>query len=155
MSKNFGVAVANTSTSEVVVIDLTTKTFSNDYDFPHSARVLACKDNVVAIMSTEDALVGQLWIKNIYEKQTKMSKSSVPLHSKEVHLAAISSEGHFVVTGSRDSTLCFSTLNQILFPFRQYQYNEKVGKCNSLFTVVNHVLHSSNSLCFYVKVPFL
>ena len=156
MSKNFGVALANTSTSEIVAIDLTTKQLiSNDYDFPHSARVLACKDNVVAIMSTEDALVGQMWIKNIFEKQTKMSKSSVPLHSKEVHLAAISSEGHFVVTGSRDSTLCFSTLNQILFPFRQYQYNEKVGKCNSLFTVVNHVLHSSNSLCFYVKVPFL
>lgn len=157
MSKNFGVAVANTSTNEIVVIELGSsdgELISNHYEFPHSARVLACKDNVIAIMSTEDALVGQIWIKNIYEKQTKMSKYSVPLHSKEVHLAAISSEGHFLVTGSRDSTLCFSTLNQILFPFRQYQYNEKVGKYNSLFTVVNRFCILP-TLCFYVKVPFL
>ncbi|GFH53532.1 hypothetical protein CTEN210_10008 [Chaetoceros tenuissimus] len=127
MSKDFSIALANTSTNEIVAIDLTTKMISNDYYFPQSARLLACKDNVVAIMSTEDSLVGQMWIRNIFEKQTKMTKSSVPLHSKEIHLAAISSEGHFLITGSRDSSLCFSALNQRLFPFRQYQYSEKIG----------------------------
>ena len=134
LTEDFRIAVMNTDFG-VKVLDIETNSYIADYDLPSGSRVISLAMNVMvlSLKGSNDYSSGEVLIRKVLDQSTRdagtlHSEARLCLHSKAITCSRISTEHAFVFTASEDGSLCVLRLNQMLFPQREFKYNEDVGK---------------------------
>jgi WD40 repeat protein len=131
LTEDFSTAVINT-TGGVEVLDIHSKSLIPGCDFDPLSQVVSCvKNNVVVLASKGSKRHEEIFIRSIFDHSCGATLGSGPnlcFHSQGISCAVISCEFEYLVTGSRDGSVCISKLHHRLIPQLEYKYNEHVGE---------------------------
>ncbi len=132
LTEDFGTAMMNTREGiELIDVQSNSPRETKGCDIFRGSKILFYSNDII-VGSKE---VGEFWIMNIGNDSCSntlhpVASRSVSLHSKDISCVTISSHHEYIFTGGIDGLVCISKLNHRLFPQKDCEYIEDIGKLN-------------------------